>query len=112
MELGLLGNEPFRGFNFNGCGYNATCRYTPEQYNRNGKRLRLKQYDWNYPNITTALEVSGNEFHAQNPDVDYVFYNRGIWGALQPEKAVQMLSAMSRMSNRCFYKTTTAVTSN
>jgi hypothetical protein len=108
MEAGTRGDEPFRGFNFNGCGYNATCRNTPRQYNRLEERLRLKQFDWMYPNITTALEVSGNEFHDQNPYVDYVFYNRGIWGKLQSEKAVQMLNAMSRMSSRCFYKTTTS----
>ncbi len=107
QEIGN-GDEPYGGFNFSGCGYNATCRYTQEQYNINSKRLVEKDFDWEYPNITMALGVSGNEFHAQNPHVDYVFYNRGIWGALQPEKAEQTMNSMSQMSNRCFYKTTTA----
>ena len=50
MELGASGIEPFHGFNFTGCGYNATCTYTPERYAQNEKRLKGCGYHkLNYP---------------------------------------------------------------
>ena len=118
MELGRSGMEPFHGFNFTGCGYNATCTYTPERYAQNEKRVSNSDFDWEYPNIVTGFGPNGTSFHAQHQDTNYIFYNRGIWGAIQIDKAEKMMSAMYEMTggdegrrvsnNRCFFRSTTA----
>ena len=119
LEAGWLGTEPFFGWKFTGCAYNATCRYTPEQYEHKLKRFENEDFDWNYPNITTAFGRSnGTVFRDQHFDINYVFYNRGLWGSIQYQKAQEMLASIYEMteegrtyeqskSNRCFYRSTT-----
>lgn len=116
-ESGSTGMEPFHGFNFMGCGYNATCTYTPERYNQNKKRLKANDFDWAYPNIMSGFGPNGTDFHAQHQNTNYIFYNRGIWGGIQIEKAKKMMSAIYQMiggdlgrkvsNNRCFFRSTT-----
>jgi len=116
-ESGSTGMEPFHGFNFKGCGYNATCTYTRERYNQNKKRLKANHFDWAYPNIMSGFGPNGTDFHAQHQNTNYIFYNRGIWGGIQIEKAKIMMSAMYQMiggdvgrivsNNRCFFRSTT-----
>ena len=52
-----------------------------------------------------------------NQNTNYIFYNRGIWGGIQIDKAEKMMSAMYEMTggdegrevsnNRCFFRSTT-----
>ena len=75
-----------------------------------------------YPNIMTGFGLNGTKFHAQHENTNYIFYNRGIWGAIQPLKAKQIMSSIYQMiggggdddddddengRNRCFFKSTT-----
>jgi hypothetical protein len=112
-EYGWNGNEPFRGWSFSGFAHNGTCRYTPESYQNNLDRLANNNFDYDYPNITTAFK-SNSEFHAQHQNTNYIFYNRGLWGALQADKANSMMEAIQNMTggkdvvtHRCFFKSTT-----
>jgi len=113
-ELGWIGTERFRGWNFTGCSHNATCRYTPERYKQNKKRLENNVFDWDYPNIITAFGPNGTTFQEQHPDTNFILYNRGLWGKIRLEKAKEMMASIYRMtgggdkqSNRCFFKSTT-----
>ncbi|KAL3786590.1 hypothetical protein HJC23_008186 [Cyclotella cryptica] len=113
-EYGWSGNEVFRGWNFSGCALNATCRYTPQQYQRNIERNDRSDFDWDYTDIVTAFGPKGSAFRAQHDDTNYIFYNRGLWGALQENKATLMMEAISNMTrrksellNRCFFRSTT-----
>jgi hypothetical protein len=106
--------ERFSGWKFLGCAYNATCRYTNEQYEKNIKRAEIEDFDWDYPNITTGFGPNGTTFREQHQDTNFVFYNRGIWGTIQEQKAKKMLALIYEMtggtekkSNRCFYRSTT-----
>lgn len=113
VEFGWNGNEPIRGWNLSGCADTGTCRYTPEMYQKNSERNENKDWDWDYPNITTAFGTS-TALRAEFQDTNYIVYNRGLWVALQPEKAKIMIEAFRNMtggkdetSNRCFFKSTT-----
>lgn len=94
VELGWEGNEPFHGWNFTGCAHNATCRYSPDQYKKNVDRDEQNDFDWEYPNIAAGFGQVGNAFHEQHSDVDFAFYNRGLWGALPAEKAATMMGSL------------------
>ena len=105
--------------------------------------------DWQYPSIIEAFggnsdssvdNNSNNEnnknvtksqtmttktvFREQYADVNYVFYNRGLWGKIPEEKARKMMSLLhdfttprggdwggdndsNNPKNRCFFKSTT-----
>jgi hypothetical protein len=109
----LGGSEVFRGWNFTSCAYHATCRYSPEQYQSNLDRYANNDFDWYYPDIATAFGSSSIPF-AQHQNTSYIFYNRGLWGAIEMPKASMMMDALADMiggnktsSNRCFYKSTT-----
>lgn len=113
LEYGWNGNEPIRGWNLTGCAGLGTCRYTPEMYQKNVERNAKKDWDWDYPNITTAFGTGAalrNKFQGTN----YILYNRGLWGAIQPDKASMMMEALrdmtggkDKISNRCFFKSST-----
>ena len=112
-EFGWHGVEPFKGWDFTGCAKNATCRYSREQYKEFNDKRQKKNFDWAYPNTVTAFG-SNTTFRAQYQDTNYIFYNRGLWGALQKEKGEIMMEALRNMtggkdaiSNRCFFKSTT-----
>eukprot|EP00521_Asterionellopsis_glacialis_P009395 CAMPEP_0195286238 /NCGR_PEP_ID=MMETSP0707-20130614/3760_1 /TAXON_ID=33640 /ORGANISM="Asterionellopsis glacialis, Strain CCMP134" /LENGTH=444 /DNA_ID=CAMNT_0040345847 /DNA_START=318 /DNA_END=1649 /DNA_ORIENTATION=+ len=137
FEVGFKGTERFRGWNFDGCAYNASCRYSAEEYETNIERANKKDFDWDYPNISTAFGPDGTQFHKLHEDTNYVFYNRGLWGTIQDQKAKDMLKSMYEMTggdttssgttsnnkkergphdeqeqyqfnkNRCFYRSTT-----
>ena len=113
-EFGQNGIEPFNGWNFTGCAYSGTCRYTPESYQTNVERHNKSDFDWDYPNIETAF-ISNTTFRAQHQNTSYILYNRGLWGKLQGDKANIMMGAIRNMTsgdhatpNRCFYRSTTA----
>ena len=116
-ELGRGGWEPFMGFDFRGCGHNATCRYTSEEWQEREKRVIAKDFDWEYPNIVEGFGRNGTKFLTQHQDTNYVIYNRGIWGALQVEKAERMMPLLYELiggdegkkgsNNRCFFRSTT-----
>ena len=112
-EYGWNGNEQFRGWNFTGCAYDGTCRYTPESYQTNMERYNKSGFDWDYPDITTAF-ASDTAFRKQHQKTNFILYNRGLWGALPETKAQTMMEAMHIMkggkyaiTNRCFFRSTT-----
>ena len=112
-EYGWNGNEPFRGWNFSGCANTGTCRYSPESYQTNIDRHNNSDFDWDYPNISTAFE-SNTSFRKQYQKTNFIIYNRGLWGTLPDTKAETMMEAMHDMkggkyaiSNRCFFRSTT-----
>lgn len=112
-EVGWNGNEPFHGWNLTGCAELGTCRYTADMYQKNLERHNKQDWDWEFPNITTAF---GNNTSLRNQfqGTNYILYNRGLWGAIQPDKATTMMEALRDMtggieetSNRCFFKSST-----
>jgi hypothetical protein len=115
---GMLHLYPTTGWNFTGCAYDASCRYTPEQYEHNKKRLVNKDFDWNYPLITDALGPNGTIFQDQYANATYAFYNRGIWGKLPEDKAKTVMELLFKLTSsekgggRCFFRSTTGCTSN
>uniref|UniRef100_A0A7S2U9W5 Trichome birefringence-like N-terminal domain-containing protein n=1 Tax=Attheya septentrionalis TaxID=420275 RepID=A0A7S2U9W5_9STRA len=113
-ESGWFGRlHPITGWNFTGCAYNASCRYTPEQYEHNKKRLEANDFDWEYPLITDALGPNGITFHHQYSHTNYAFYNRGLWGRLPEEKAKMVMELLFKFTGsekkggRCFFRSTT-----
>jgi hypothetical protein len=125
-EVGWFGTERFVGWKFTGCAHNASCRYTPEQYEDNLKRYEADEFDWNYPLITDAFGPNGTLFREQHSDHNYVFYNRGLWGQIQEDKAKKMMESLHNITstrtrtsirtggnehenqnNRCFFRSTT-----
>ena len=113
-ELGWFGTEPFTGWKFTGCAHNASCRYTDERYEHNLKRHKANDFDYNYTSITEAFGSYGTSFRDQYLDTTYAFYNRGLWGQIQEEKAKKMMASLhditggnEKQFNRCFFKSTT-----
>ncbi|KAL7462479.1 hypothetical protein ACHAXS_002863 [Conticribra weissflogii] len=127
FEYGKVGREALSpGWNFTGCAYSGSCRYTPEQYAEN-MRLCAKgdNFDWNHPSIIDAF--GGNNglkktvFLDQYSDVNYVFYNRGLWGTIQEDIARKVMGLLRNVTNdgnsqkdgefdkdhRCFFRSTT-----
>ncbi len=144
LEHGWDANDVLSpGWNFTGCAYLGRCRYSPEHYGRNlVKAENGSSFDWNYSSIVEAFgggaahsDVSNanstntdgpnsakkkNLFHHQFFDANYVFYNRGLWGKLQQEKAEALFPLLREFvplihsengdwtrKNRCFYRSTT-----
>lgn len=112
-ELGWNGDEEWMGWNFSGCAYNATCRYTQETYDENMRKYEQNEFDWSYSNVTSAFS-KGTDIHSQYADTNYVFYNRGLWGKIPIAKAKMMMVALNALtggdenqSNRCFFRSTT-----
>ncbi|GFH53256.1 hypothetical protein CTEN210_09732 [Chaetoceros tenuissimus] len=112
-EVGWNEDEEWKGWNFSGCAYNATCRYTQEKYDENMRKYEQNEFDWSYSNITSAFS-EGTDFHSQYAYTNYVFYNRGLWGKIPIAKAHVMLVALNALtggdenqSNRCFFRSTT-----
>lgn len=143
------------GWNYTGCAHDATCRYTQERYENNIRRCDAgTDFDWKYPSIIEAFGgggVNGNDdgsvdgnnetttitnitisnerkrtvFTEQFADVNYMFYNRGLWGKIPKEKAERMMTLFHDFTtpphadgnggdeaevpnnNRCFFKSTT-----
>ena len=131
-EIGWSGTERFVGWKFTGCAHNASCRYTPEQYEHNLKRYTANEFDWNYTLITDAFGPNGTLYREQHLDHNYVFYNRGLWGKIQEDKAKKMMESLHNITsththshthshthtggnehenenqnNRCFFRSTT-----
>ena len=112
-ELGWNGDEEWKGWNFSGCAYNATCRYTQETYDENMRKYEQNEFDWSYSNVTSAFS-EGTDFHSKYADTNLVFYNRGLWGKIPIAKAKMMMVALNALtggdenqSNRCFFRSTT-----
>jgi hypothetical protein len=121
------------GWNYTGCAHDGTCRYTQGQYDDNIRRCNAGEVDWKYPSVVEAFGGGGNSsaggdggkatvFLEQNADVDYVFYNRGLWGKIPVERAQQLMKLLRDFvapasqadggggkdaAGRCFYKSTT-----
>jgi len=132
MEVGESGKESFNGWNLTGCAYTASCRYTDEEYKANLNRLLQKKFDWKFRSITDAFDSNSNNgtaFQRQFlENIDYAFYNRGIWGQVELVTAEKMMASLHRITNgqpnsrssdnddndetKCFYKSTTAVAAN
>lgn len=110
IENGWRGQELFPpGWKFTGCAYNASCRYSPEHHAYNMERNKAKDYDWNYSSIMDAFGANGTSFQEQHADTNFVFYNRGLWGKLQEDKANSMMALLHNFtSDRCFFKSTTS----
>lgn len=108
-EAGWMGMEQFSfGWNFTGCAHTGSCRYTQEEYDKKLKQVKDKEYDWNITAIVDAFGPEGGIFHEQHPDPHYVFYNRGLWGNIQQDKAEKMMALLyNYTSKRCFYRSTT-----
>lgn len=124
------------GFNFTGCAYNASCRYTPEEYTPNIRRCEEGDVHFKYSSIEEAFGgVTGGDgsvvantttiFQDQYADVDIAFYNRGLWGKITDNRAKQMMKLLHDFTNhpssssqdvdnsgddlsrsRCFFRTT------
>lgn len=111
LEFGWVGSEPYYGWNLTGCANTGTCRYTPESYEKKVERNTNKDWDWEYPNVATAFQPGSSLHNEYLDDTNYVFYNRGLWGALQQDKAETIMNALRNMTrgtnNRCFFKSTT-----
>mmetsp|Transcript_43285 Transcript_43285/g.48986 ORF Transcript_43285/g.48986 Transcript_43285/m.48986 type:complete len:540 (-) Transcript_43285:41-1660(-) len=132
MEVGESGKESFNGWNLTGCAYTASCRYTEEEYKANLNQLLQKQFDWKFRSITDAFDSNSNNgttFQRQFlENIDYAFYNRGIWGQVELDTAKKMMASLYRITNgrrqpnsrssdnddetKCFYKSTTAAAAN
>ena len=131
------------GWNYTGCAFGGTCRYTRDQYDDNIRRCDAGDVDWKYSSLVEAFGGSegGEEtndadnappnernmtvFLEQYLDVNYVLYNRGLWGKIPEGRARRMMRLLhgftvpppsSRVNNnsdgdgttnRCFYKSTT-----
>lgn len=105
--------RPYHGWNLTGCAKTGSCRYSPESYIKNIERDHNSDWDWDYPNIAEAF-TTGSQLHTELQDTNYAFYNRGLWGALQIDKAQIMMDALRNMTggrseanNRCFFRSTT-----
>ena len=86
-EYGITTKEVFSpGWNFTGCAYNASCRYTPEEYSLSLRRYKTGEYDWNYPSIIDDFGPNRTSFQDQHRKSKYVFYNRGLWGNIKKAK--------------------------
>ena len=118
FEMGWQGAERFcPGWNHTGCSYNSTCRYTPEEYKTKHDRLLAGDVDWNYPKVEDAFKP-GTIFEQEHSGVNFVFYNRGLWGRLENEAARAIMRSISDFtfagtkrsdaSNRCFFRSTTS----
>ena len=130
-EVGMFSS----GWNYTGCALDGTCRYTQQQYENNIKRCDEEndvEMDWHYPSIIEGFggnSSSNSEenstmtvFREQYAGVNYVFYNRGLWGHIPEQKANKMMSLLhdfvtprdhidsinNNPKNRCFFKSTTA----
>jgi len=128
MEVGSSGLDTFNGWNMTGCAYDASCRQTDEEYEANKQRLLRNDFDWKFPNIMAAFDPffnNGTVFAKQFlENIDYAFYNRGIWGPVQLNKTQSIMASLRRITKgrrqpgrqtknnsnepRCFYKSTTA----
>mmetsp|Transcript_54121 Transcript_54121/g.114988 ORF Transcript_54121/g.114988 Transcript_54121/m.114988 type:complete len:460 (-) Transcript_54121:207-1586(-) len=114
MESGWEGSEYFSpGWNFTGCAFTGTCRYTPEQYEEKIKLDETRSFDWNYTKITDALQ-KGSSFAEQHLGTNYVLYNRGLWGRINQNTVKDVMELMynftggkESMANRCFFRSTT-----
>jgi len=102
---------PITGWNYTGCSYDASCRYSSEEYALNIKRIDSSDTDWTIPNLTVGMGPNGT-LHNQYPNVTYTFYNRGLWGGLETERATSVMKSFSYFTGghgqdgRCFFKTT------
>jgi hypothetical protein len=135
------------GWNYTGCAFNGTCRYTQGQYDDNIQRCNAGDVDWKYSSVVEAFggsdsgggdsggsggaeetnDATTNKrnrtiFLEQYLDVNYVFYNRGLWGKIPEGRARRMMKLLhdfttplarakssdgDHTTNRCFYKSTT-----
>eukprot|EP00569_Conticribra_weissflogii_P013244 CAMPEP_0171381856 /NCGR_PEP_ID=MMETSP0879-20121228/32823_1 /TAXON_ID=67004 /ORGANISM="Thalassiosira weissflogii, Strain CCMP1336" /LENGTH=470 /DNA_ID=CAMNT_0011893447 /DNA_START=89 /DNA_END=1498 /DNA_ORIENTATION=- len=128
FESGKIGRESLSpGWNFTGCAYTGSCRYTPEQYAENMQLCAEgNNFDWNYPSIIEAFGgdtgLKKTAFLEQHSDANYVFYNRGSWGKIEEDKARKVLGLLRNMTindrnipndgefdknHRCFFRSTT-----
>lgn len=124
------------GWNFTGCAYDGSCRYTTEEYTENIRRCEEGDVHFKYSSIEEAFGgVTGGDgsvlantttiFQDQFADVDIAFYNRGLWGKITDNRAKQMMKLLHDFTNhpssfsqdvdnngdalsksRCFFRTT------
>jgi hypothetical protein len=111
------------GWNFTGCAYDGSCRYTPEAYEKNMRRCEDGDVDFKYSSVEEAFGgVTGGDgsvvantttiFQDQFANVDIAFYNRGIWGKITDNRAKQMMKLLHDFTNhttsshQCFFRST------
>lgn len=98
------------GWNFTGCAYDGSCRYTPEEYTENIRRCEEGDLHFKYSSIEEAFGgVTGGDgsvlantttiFQDQYADVDIAFYNRGLWGKITDNRAKQMMKLLHDFTN-------------
>ena len=120
--------NPDQIFEFTGCAYNASCRYTMEEYQQLLERAKKKNFDGSYQNYSEAFGPKGTKFHSLHQNTNYMIYNRGIWAKNARETAEEMVAHAKHMlsfayqitggdggrtesKNRCFFRSTTGAPS-
>ena len=117
QELGWGNNpDPLEGWNFTGCAFSASCRFSEEMWLANKGNFDTGTFDRHDKTVAEAVGANGY-LRALLPRVDYALYNRGLWGALPKDVSDKTMKALfdwtggkqARTSgSRCFFRSTTA----
>jgi hypothetical protein len=105
------GIQPLNGFYFTDCSLQENCTLNVDEQKNVERLARKGQYDFRQ-HFPEAISPKNGLIRNMFPTVDYAFYNRGIWGRLDPERSKQVFSLMHQWvgdgNGRCFFTATTA----